>query len=76
MQEPQETRVPSLSWEDALEKEMATHSSLLCLGNPMVRGAWQATVYEVAKENFETKQQFLSFYKFCSHFQGEMNITP
>ena len=25
----QETRVPSLSWEDPLEKEMATHSSVL-----------------------------------------------
>ena len=77
MQEPQETRVPSLSWEDTLEKEMATHSSILCLGNPMVRGALQASLW-VAKENFETKQQqqFLSFYKFCSHFQGEMNITP
>ena len=23
----QETRIPSLGWEDALEKEMATHSS-------------------------------------------------
>ena len=27
MQEPQETRVQSLSWEDPLEKGMATHSS-------------------------------------------------
>ena len=25
----QETRVPSLDWEDLLEKEMATHSSVL-----------------------------------------------
>ena len=25
----QETWVPSLRWEDALEKEMATHSSIL-----------------------------------------------
>ena len=29
MQETQETRVQSLSWEDPLEKEMATHSSIL-----------------------------------------------
>ena len=28
MQEPQETRVLSLGWEDPLEEEMATHSSL------------------------------------------------
>ena len=25
----QETRVPSLGWEDPLEEEMATHSSIL-----------------------------------------------
>ena len=25
----QETQVPSLGWEDPLEKEMATHSSIL-----------------------------------------------
>ena len=25
----QETQVPSLSWEDSLEEEMATHSSIL-----------------------------------------------
>ena len=41
----QETRVPSLGWEDPLKKEMATHS---CLGNPMDTGTWQATVYGFA----------------------------
>jgi len=29
MQETQETRVQSLGWEDPLEEEMATHSSIL-----------------------------------------------
>ena len=29
MQEPQETRVPSLGREDPLEEDMATHSSIL-----------------------------------------------
>ena len=29
MQEMQETRVQSLGWEDLLEEEMATHSSIL-----------------------------------------------
>ena len=29
MQEMQETQVPSLGWEDPLEEEMATHSSIL-----------------------------------------------
>ena len=27
-----------------------------CLGNPMDRGAWRATVHGVAKESFMTKQ--------------------
>ena len=30
-----ETWVRSLGWEDPLEKDMATHSSILGLGNPM-----------------------------------------
>ena len=29
MQEPPETQVQSLGWEDLLEKEMSTHSSVL-----------------------------------------------
>ena len=29
IQETQETRIQSLGWEDSLEKEMATHSSIL-----------------------------------------------
>ena len=44
----QETQVWSLGQEDLLEKEMALQFS--CLENPMERGAWQATVYGVAKE--------------------------
>ena len=30
---------------------MATHSSISCLGDPMDRGAWQATVYGGHKES-------------------------
>ena len=41
--------VPSLGWEDALEEGMAIHSSILCLENPMDRGAWRATVHWVAE---------------------------
>ena len=40
MQEMQEMRVQFLDHEDFLEKEMATHSSTSCLGNPMNREAW------------------------------------
>ena len=35
-----ETQVQSLGQEDPLEKEMATHSSILGLENPMDREAW------------------------------------
>ena len=48
--------VQSPGQKDPLEKEIAhthkhTHTPLQysCLGNPMDRGAWQATVHEVVK---------------------------
>ena len=44
-----ETRVHSLGREDLLEKEMATHSSILAWKNPTDGGAWWATVHGVAK---------------------------
>ena len=47
MQEMQETWVPFLGLEDALEKEMATHPKYSSLGHPTDRGAWQATVHSV-----------------------------
>ena len=39
----------SLSWEDPLKKEMATQSSTLAWRIPMDRGAWQAIVHRVTK---------------------------
>ena len=45
----QETWVQSLSWEDPLEKGMATHSSNLAWRIPMDRGAWWATAHGVTK---------------------------
>ena len=51
----QETQGQSLGWEDALEKEMATHSSILAGEIPMDRGAWWVTaVHGVAKESDTT----------------------
>ena len=37
--------VPSLSWDDALEEDMATHSSILAWTISLDRGAWQAIVH-------------------------------
>ena len=47
--------VRSLGWEDPMEKEMATHSSILP-GNSTDRGTWRATVRRVT-ECLVTKQQ-------------------
>jgi len=41
----QETWYQSLGWEDSLEKEMATHSSILACRIPWT----EATVHEVTK---------------------------
>ena len=46
----QETRVRTQGQEHPLEKGMAIHSSILALGNPMDREAWQVKVLGVAKE--------------------------
>ena len=53
----QETWVQFLGQEDPLEKEMATHSSILAWRIPMDRGAWQATVHDIARvrHNLATK---------------------
>ena len=40
----QETWVWSLGWEDPLEEEMATHSSILARNNSMDRRAWWAII--------------------------------
>ena len=46
-----ETWVPSLSWEDPLEKGKATYSNILAWRIPMDRGAWQATVHGVTESD-------------------------
>ena len=48
MQELRETWVRSPGWEDTLEEEMATHSSVLAW-RTLWTGAWLATVYGVEK---------------------------
>ena len=47
--EMQEMQVQSLSWEDFVKKEIATHSRVLALANPMDRGAWRATDHGVTE---------------------------
>ena len=50
----QETQVPSLGWEDPLEEEMATHSSILAWRIPWTE-SWWATVHGVAKSQTQLK---------------------
>ena len=45
----QETRVRSLGWYDPLEKEVATHSSILASEIPWTEEPGRATVRGVAK---------------------------
>ena len=47
----QKIQVQSLGWEDSLEEEMATHSSILAWRISMDRGAWRARVHGVAKSH-------------------------
>ena len=53
----QETSVQSLGWEDPLEEDMSTHCSILAWRIPMDRGAWGATVHEVAKSRTRLSKQ-------------------
>ena len=47
----QETRVGSLSQEDSLEKEMATHSSILAWKIPWTEELVGDTIHGVARES-------------------------
>ena len=46
----QEMQGPSLGWEDPLEKEMATPSSILAWRIPWTEESGEAPVHEVTKE--------------------------
>ena len=48
-----EDRVQYLPGEDALEKEMATHSSILAWRTPWTETAWWATVPGVTKNRYD-----------------------
>ena len=56
MQEMQETRVQSLGWEDPLEQEMATHSSILARKISCNPGGLQSMGSQTIKHDLGTKQ--------------------
>ena len=49
MQELQEMQVRCLSWEDPLEKEMATHSSILAWKIPWTEEPLRGTIHGVTE---------------------------
>ena len=58
MQETQETWVRSLDQEDPLEKEVATHSSVLAWEIPWTEEpGWLQSMSQRVGHNFVTKQQ-------------------
>ena len=58
-----ETWVRSLHWEDPLEEEMPTHSSILAWRIPWTREAWQGTVHRFAKSQTRLNRTDRSFNK-------------
>ena len=66
-----ETRVRFLGWEDPLEEKIATHSSILAWRSPMYRGAWQATVHGVTKNQTQLSNEHTqSDFTAESHLNG------
>ena len=70
MQEPQEERVRPLCREDALEKGMATHSSILAWAISWTEDSGRLTVHGVAKSWTQLKR--LSTH---AHKQDTQQVT-
>ena len=67
----QEIHVLSLGWEDLLEKEMASHSSILPWTIPWTEGACGATVHGVAaSDTTERLTRFSFFAYYLLNFAG------
>ena len=64
MQELQEFQIQSLVWEDALEEEMATHSSILAWRIPWTveSGGLQSIGLHRVEYDLANKQQYIYVY--------------
>ena len=65
MQDKQETQVQSLGWEDPLEEEMATHSSILAWKFPWTGepGGLQSTGLQRVGHNLMTEHTLTQIFK-------------
>ena len=68
-----EAQVQSLGWEDLLEKEMATHSSILAWKIPWMEEPGRATVHGVAKSR--TRLSDLTFLFLSFVLQTSLNYS-
>ena len=69
----QETWVQSLGWEDLLEKEMATHSSILAWQVPWTEEPGGLTVHGVAKSQTQLSDFTFTFI-FRAHQAANMHL--
>ena len=72
-----ETRVGSLGWEDSLEKEMATHSSILAWRIPWTEepGRLQSTGSQRVGHDWATSLHFTSSGENTRPFRYDLNQT-
>ena len=73
----QETWISSLGREDALEKEMATHSSILAWRIPWSEKSGRLESHGVARvaHDLVTKPPYCDVYSYCSDYQIAINIS-
>ena len=76
MQETQETRVQALDWEDPLEEEMATHSSILAWKIPQIEEPNRATVHGIPVAEHGHMQDVIKLFKVLSSIcSSEIHIS-
>ena len=71
-----ETWVRSLGREDSLEKELATHSSILDWRIPWTEEPWWATVHRVAKSQTRLSDFTFTFLKNYVHVCSVIRLCP
>ena len=75
MQETQEMLVPFLGQEDSPGKGHDNTLQYSCLGNPVDRGAWRATVHGVAELDMTERLTLPHFHGVCAELQELTNSS-